>query len=271
MKLEFKINKFALARDAFVQNNHAREKKEKIPFPFWVKLENTFWNKFCDEPSYYLITPQHHDWALNELHISAGEKGFQNTFLDTSKKLEKIYQEITKSKEFKRLLLETEKYKIFVEKQWKENEKFVLDYFKNVLHLKIPDYSITVYIFHPKSHHGQANNKHILWGHSEDWKNYTTVYLAHEILHIITCGKFKDFETMHILIELSTDNELRIRLNKNGRYFTSKKSSAKMPLFLKKLWELEKEIIPYWKEYLKNQKGRSIIDLEKEIKGKIKN
>ena len=75
---------------------------------------------------------------------------------------------------------------------------------------------------------------------------------------------------MHILIALATDNELRIRLNKNGRYFTYKKTSAE-PLYLKKLWELERKITPYWKEYLKNRKGRSIIDLEKEINRKIKN
>jgi len=260
MKLEFKISKFALARDTFVQNNRAREKNGKIPFPFWIKLEKRLWDKFCDEPSYYLINSLHYDWAQDELHISAGEKGFQDTFLDVSKKLEKIYQEIMKSKEFKRLFLETEKYKDFAEKQWRKNEKFVLNYFKDILGLKIPNYSITVYIFHPKSYNGQTTNKHILWGHSEDWKNYTTVYLAHEILHVLTDGKFKDFEIMHSLIELATDNELRI----------NKKTSAE-PLYLKKLWELERKIIPYWKEYLKNQKGRNIIDLEKEINRKIKN
>jgi len=266
MKLEFKINKYALVKDAFIQNfNYCKNNKAKNPpFPFWEKLENRFWKKFCNEPSYYLINPKYSDWGLNEIFVQAEEIGFKKTFSDTAKTLERIYKEIIKTKEFKRLFFETETYKNFVEKQWKKNEKFVLEYFKNTLNLKIPNYKVTVYIFYPKSFCGHANakTKIILWGHSEDWENYTTVYLAHEILHIITDVKGCS-DIAHALIELAADNELRIRLNKKGIYFKEKKIN----IGNKHLQKLEKEILPYWEKFLeKNKNKKDIFWLEKEIK-----
>ena len=120
------------------------------------------------------------------------------------------------------------------------------------------------YIFHPKSFNGHANSekKTIKWGHSEDWKNYSTVYLAHEILHIIVNDTS---ENMHAIIQLATDNELRIRLNKEGEYFTFRKipDIKEMSSYIRKIFDLEKEIYPKWKEFLKDNKNRSIIDLEK--------
>ena len=204
MKLEFKINQPALIKDFFSQKNnffsHLKKTKEKL------------WEKYCNKPAYHLLNPSFTEWGLSEIFAQADEIGFKKSFSKTSDLLEKIYKEILKSKEFKKLLSETEKYKDFVEKQWKKNEKFVLEYFKDTLGLKIPKDKITIYIFHPKSFNGHANSekKTIKWGHSEDWKNYSTVYLAHEILHIIVNDTS---ENMHAIIQLATDNELRIRLN----------------------------------------------------------
>jgi len=271
MKFQFKINKLALIRDTFVLNNDYRLKQKNSPFLFWTKLEKQLWEKFKNEPGYYLINPIYSDWAFKKIYILAEKKGIEKTFLNIAKTIRKIYKDITNSKEFKQLFSETEKYKIFVERQWNKNKNFVLSYFKNDLGLKIPNYTITIYIFHPKSHNGYADcqTKSILWGHPENWKNYTTVYLAHELLHILTYKKLKDFDVMHALIELATDNELRIRLNKKGKYFIPKQKK-KMPLHIKKLFDLERKIYPYWKEYLKNRKGRNIFDLEREIIQKLK-
>jgi len=258
MKLEFKINKLALIKDAFSQKEG-----------FLDTLKERLWEKYRNEPAYHLLSPSFTNWGLGEIFIQAGEIGFKKSFLKTADFLEKISEEVLKSKEFKKLLSETEKYKSFVEKQWQKNEKFVLDYFKSVLGLKIPKDKFTVYIFHPKSFNGHANSetKTIRWGHSEDWQNYSTVYLAHEIIHIIT----KDAsEVMHALIQLATDNELRMRLNKKGEYFTFKKvlNIEKMPPHIKKVYELEKKIYPVWKEYLESGKRKNILELKEEIEEK---
>jgi len=47
--------------------------------------------------------------------------------------------------------------------------------------------------------------------------------------------------TSHGIIELITDNELRIRLNKKGRYFNEKGQDVGHPY----LREIEKKILPY--------------------------
>jgi len=113
IKLEFKINKFALIRSIFVSNNYYRKNQKHILFPFWLKLENHLWKKFRDDQAYYFINPIHLDWALDEITIETEEKGFRNSFLDIVEKVEKIYKEIEKTKEFQRLLAETKKYKNF--------------------------------------------------------------------------------------------------------------------------------------------------------------
>lgn len=267
MIIEFKINKIALATDLFAfHNKWHRQKPEKSPFPSWLDLEKQLEEKFKNEPGYYLINPNpqfNYFWALKELGLQFEEKGFQKTFLDVSKKIEKIYQEILKSKEFKKILSETEKYKDWTEKQWEKNEKFILNYFRNALGLKIPNYKIVVYIFHPDLYNGHSDyqTKTILWGHSEEWKNYSVVYLAHEILHILIGRKYGNYDLMHAIIELAANNELRIRLNKKGVYFKEGKSVIAHSY----LEDLKKKILPFWKEYLKNRKERSIFDLEKEL------
>lgn len=267
MMIEFKINKIALATDLFAfHNKWYRQEPQKSPFPSWFNLEKELEKKFRDEPGYYLINPNpqfNYFWALKEFGLQFEEKGFQKTFLDVSKKIEKIYQEILRNKKFKKILAETEKYRDWVEKEWRENEKFILNYFKNTLGLKIPNYKIVVYIFHSDLYNGHSDyrTKTILWGHSEEWKNYSVVYLTHEILHILIGKKYGNYDLMHAIIELSTNNELRIRLNKKGVYFKEGKSV----IIHSYLRDLEKKILPFWKEYLKNRKERNIFNLEKEL------
>lgn len=263
MKLEFKINRTALATDIFAANKFYQEKNPATNyFSFWTNLENRLLSKFKNEPAYYLLnTKQHYDWAFEKMGFESDTKGFEQTLAKTGKTLDEIYKEIFKSPEFKRILSETEKYKKWLEKEWVKNEKKVFSYFQDTLGLKIPDDKITVYVFHPKSCHGRADRqtKTILWGHHEDWKSYSVVYLAHELLHIIADKNYT--KTMHAIIELATDNELRIRLNKQGQYF----KEGKFEIGHKYLKSLKKQILPQWQKFLENREKRNIIDLEKEL------
>ena len=64
---------------------------------------------------------------------------------------------------------------------------------------------------------------------------------------------------------LISDNELRIRLNKGGRYFYSEGKKVGHP-FLK---EIEKQMLPYWLNYLK-RKQKNIIYFYKQLEKIIK-
>ncbi|OGM95684.1 hypothetical protein A2532_02880 [Candidatus Wolfebacteria bacterium RIFOXYD2_FULL_48_11] len=178
--------------------------------------------------------------------------------------MERIYDDIRRSKEFKQLRKETEQHLLQVSKQWDLNKKFTLSFIQEVTGITLPNKTITVFITHPKLANGRALITHnaILWGHEEDWKNYHTVYLCHELMHILTWHTQKDYAVMHALIELMTDNELRIRLNGKGEYFTENGQLVGH----KDLQELEQKILPIWQNYLAGKlKAKNIFELEKYI------
>ena len=74
------------------------------------------------------------------------------------------------------------------------------------------------------------------WGH---FQNYTTVYLWHEILHLIM--ELEDVS--HAVNQMATDNELRIRLNKTS-YPPLEGHDWLKPIM--------KKILPKWGDYLQS-------------------
>jgi hypothetical protein len=235
------------------------------PFSAWKKLEEEIWQKYKDEPAYYFLNPKYISAALEQIQTEFSENNIKNTFIKHSSILEKIYREIFQTKEFKKLYRETLKYLLATEKQWGKNEKIVLELLQTISGLSIPKNKITVYITHPKSCNGKLIEKNIIaWGHKEDWKNYTTVYLCHELLHIMTWpGHFEPhYNILHALISLTAENELRIRLNKRGKYFKEGKFCVVAPETIL----LKKRILPYWKKYLLGKLGKNILELKDFLK-----
>jgi len=243
MKLLFKINPNYLLFHSFAQARGV------FPFKEWNKLLLNLWQK-SKEVFYFL--GGYPEVALYLKRIS--------DFKELSEKTIKILNQIKRSKEYQRLLKETEDYKKFVEKQWKRNEKKVFSILEELLGRKLPSKKIYVYITHPKLKNGKVIDKNIIvWGHSEDFPNYATVYLCHEIMHLLT--DLDRSKITHAVIELMIDNELRIRLNGKGRYF-------QFPGH-KDLVKLERKILPHWKKYLKTPKKdffKFLEDLKKSLK-----
>ncbi|GIW67381.1 MAG: hypothetical protein KatS3mg096_249 [Candidatus Parcubacteria bacterium] len=172
-----------------------------------------------------------------------------------------LFNKILESKEFKKFLKETEDYSQWLENEWNLKKDIVLKNLEDITGLKIIDKNLNVDVFvvKPPLKGGFVipHKKIIVWGHSEDWSNYSIVYLCHELLHILTYKKYKHPNLMHALIELATDNELRIRLN-GGKY----------PPFVghSYLENIKKKIYPIWKQYLnKKLKVKDIIELEELI------
>lgn len=267
MKLQFKIDSKYLI-------HHASDRYYSNPthfdaFLLWTPLVNRINKKYQNLPAYYFLNFSnniHLDWASKDLIIDAASGGepFTIAFRKMATSIEAIYTDIYQSKEFKKLRKETEAHLIAVSNQWEKNKKFTLAFVQEISGISLPDKTITVLITHPKMHLGRAVVEHntILWGHTEDWINYSTIYLCHELMHILTKEKQRNEKVMHALIELMTDNELRIRLNSGGEYFTENTQ----PIGHKNLNELEKKILPIWQEYLAGKlKAKNIFELEKYI------
>lgn len=249
MKLQFKIDKTYLLV-------HSLNASQNLPFHAWEHIKDQIWNK--SKETYFLING-YSEFILFIIN--------QNKMKETYKKINCLTKELFKTKEFKKLYRETNNYLKTLKKQWGGNKKQALKILEELLGLPLPNKTITVLVTHPKLKNGFniPDLNTICWGHPEEWKNYSTVYLCHEMMHII----IKDYQNdniMHALIELMTDNELRIRLNKRGKYFKQGKFEVGHP-YLRKL---EKKMFPYWIKYLKKENKKTLFDLEKELCLKLK-
>lgn len=224
MKLVFLVNK----KYTFLHALNAGQHNE--PFKNWANFTFKKWQKHPQE-CYFLAGFA--EWPL-----------LKKTSLKTlASETEKLLNKWLKTPESRRLIRETEQYRKWVQKEWNRGGKRALKELENIIKTPLPKKKISVYITHPKLKNGLAVTPEIItWGHEEEWPNYSIVYLCHEILHTIFWGKTSDF--IHAVIELATDQELRIRLNGGGKYF-------EFPTH-KHLLKLEKKLLPYWKSYLKN-------------------
>lgn len=154
-----------------------------------------------------------------------------------SKEMEVFFSSIKESKEYIKILDQTKERLEFCNKQWEKNLPLTLKTMEELSGFEFSNV-YTIYIIHPAFTGGRyLGNRKILWGGLEEWNNYTTGYAWHEILH----NYFGRSDLDHALIQLMTDEELRVRLN-GGSY----------PPYVghNDLYPLMDKILPYWKEYL---------------------
>ncbi|MDD5638875.1 MAG: hypothetical protein PHO28_03150 [Candidatus Pacebacteria bacterium] len=262
IKLDFQVNKHYLT---YILLNKSEDFFD-LPLKQKVKVfKQNIWEKHKNNPLYYFIhlaSYKHVKWAIENIYLDNDLQFSRTQITKLSKDIQKIFQSIFRSQEFKIILKETTQYKNSVKRQWDHNQNFVLNYLEEMLGQKLPNLSLPVYIIHPKLKEGRINSKKsIIWGHSEDWPNYSTVYLAHELLHILfNYYKIPQNKISHAIIELISDNELRIKLNKKGGYFKEEKEHIGHSYLRKN----EKIILPYWLKYLK-KKQKNIYSLYKTL------
>jgi len=224
------------------------------PFPEWSKLSYDLNKKY----------PAGIDF-LSDPSLSFLGK----TLSKNEKQAKKIISEILKTKQFQRLYKETNVYLKMVKKQWDQNKKIAVDTIKNLSGLEMPLQEIKVFITHPKTGNGMAIPYYdaIMWGHSEDLPNYSTIYICHELMHLLTQGA-KNQDIMHVLIEFMTDKKLREIVN-NEKLEYIERVAPNMPPHIKNKINLSRKILPYWEEYLTKKKPKNIFELEKYIIKKI--
>jgi hypothetical protein len=156
-----------------------------------------------------------------------------------------FFATLEQSKEFAVLREQTEISMAHAKEQWEKNYPLTSHIMQDITGFDVGK-ALTAYITHPGLPNGKyLGNNILMWRHQEAWENYTTVYLWHEILH----SYFDPGKVNHALIELVTDNELRIRLNQ-GTY----------PPFVghNYLTPIKEKIFPYWQTYLHEiEEGKS--------------
>ncbi|MBI4181406.1 MAG: hypothetical protein HY520_00360 [Candidatus Aenigmarchaeota archaeon] len=139
---------------------------------------------------------------------------------------------------FGRLHSQTEQYRAETAARWRaDGDRSTAD-MENITGLDVAGERFTVWITHPSLKNGvYFGNQQIGWGHAEDFPHYTTIYLWHEILH----SKLPDEDHAHAVIQLATDDELRVRLN-GGSYPPHMGHEEFFP-------EMDR-LLPAWRNYL---------------------
>jgi hypothetical protein len=215
-------------------------------------------------------------WEMNEylyailsqnLEPLVFKKGLSNGISVATSSLKGNLSAIYATDDFKKIFRETKKYTIGIEREWNRNYKTALAHLTDITKIDLSkiEKEITVYVSHPKLCRGRSylEDDVIAWSHSDEWKNYATVCLWHEIMHHITADASVAPHLMHALIELSCDNELRIRLNGGGKYF----KENNVPIGHAYLVSLERKLLPDWKGYLHDPK-ENIFQFEKRMSKK---
>lgn len=239
MKLNFIINEDYLFVHTLSSTSSDRFSSKKYKKDI-IALQNLAWRKSKRCYNFLIGRLLPNDWT--DKNVKSLSREFP-IFLNAARK----------TSQYKKILLQTKKYLNFCQDQWNKNYSFSQIVMKELTGFEL-NKIFDVYITHPSLKNGRylGNNK-IVWGHNEDWLNYTTVYLWHEILH----SYFKNTDWSHALIQLMADNELRIRLN-----------SGKYPPFVghENLFPLMRRMLPYWKKYLKS-KQKDILKLQELLTG----
>lgn len=168
---------------------------------------------------------------------------------DFPSELQNLARALKRTSEWRRMLEQTKQYQNDVETQWLSNYDRTLTLMQEMTGLRLGG-QYTVYLTHPSLRNGHYWDRNkITWGHHEDWPNFSTVYLWHELLHSKLPDNGSD-EVSHSVIELTTDEELRVRLN-GGSYPPWEGQPE--------LSETKEKILPYWREYLVTPERRILI------------
>ena len=202
-----------------------------------VDVQNEAWR--VSQPTYDLLAGRLYPHVISNIEAIVSE-------------LPKFFQTVVRSLPFQKLRGETERYLEFCAEQWENNRERTTQIVRDLTGFDL-DRAFVVYITHPSLRNGHLiDDAHIAWGHHEDWPNYTTVCLWHEILH----AYFERNDLNHALIQFIADNELRVQLN-GGTY----------PPFIghSHLFPLMERLLPKWKQHLATKPPRDLAALQRVV------
>ena len=206
------------------------------------------------------------------------EQMVRNNTLDS--KIDEIFQDVL----FNKYYNETLAYFNSLQDNWLNNKEKINSWLKETIKLNPSQKITPVYVSHPTLNTGKCvDQQYIFWGHYKGIKdiNYNLTYLCHENLHSLlpnanfmppTIKLYYDkesnisfqehwknlnssienyyqifdfeFDMIHAVIELISDNELYTILSKESKY----KEGHNNPDF--SLVKYKKLIFPYWFDYL---------------------
>jgi len=259
MKINFLIDQNHLAYKLWLSSVIDKKKPEKD----WQKLKEKIESQFGDYAAYCFFDKK---YMAQGLDWSGYQSGKDNDLIRDEVFIGKIFDEIFRSKVFQKAKKETEVYLKKVKQQWEDSKKW-LKVFEKYIGLKLSK-NVDIFILHPQLKIGSfIKDGKIEWGNPDNFPNYQFIGICHEILHLLTEDEFNKNKTqedqwlLHAVIYLAADQELRVRIN-SSTYFLPELNKYYHPKLISKATE----ILPLWKEFLKNRTQKSIVAFFRSMK-----
>jgi hypothetical protein len=194
-------------------------------------------NKYRED----IVAFQNYAWGLSQSSYQAlaGRLSLALFFATSSiEALAAYLTQLEQSPAFATIHQQTQDFVTVVQAQWERNYAVSSGAIQELTGFDLHQ-TFVVRLTHPSLCNGRYLGDNVFtWGHREEWPNYATVYLWHEILH----AYFPFDDLSHALIQLLTDNELRAILNTGTSYPPLVGHQALFPLM--------ENCLPYWRDYL---------------------
>jgi len=168
------------------------------------------------------------------------------SFVDLAKRAEQLLPDMVADPLFKPLLGQTQSALSRTREEWEADYVKSSSIMRELTGLKL-DGDFDVQITHPSQRNGHGGNP-IGWTYRQDFPHYNTVYLWHEIMHsFIEADRHADavVNVEHAVIQLLTDNELRVRFN-GGTYPPLEGHKETVPMM--------ERLLEDWRAYLAGAK-----------------
>jgi len=174
----------------------------------------------------------------------------QFTLPEIGKRIDQLVQTLRLEATTAEILKQTAKALADVRKEWEHNYFKSHEILSDLTGLSL-DKTFQVFMTHPSTPQGFNDLRgNIFWTYRLDFPNYNTVYLWHEIMHYYVDPGHNHERVAHSIVELLTDEELRVRLNGVGYLpFVGHEGLRK----------IEMQLLPSWQSYIK-QKGKKNIN-----------
>ncbi len=220
------------------------------------------------QPTADVVAFQNRAWELDKDAYRFLQDGItarlmfeDDAIIKLSRRANDLLNKLPQEKAYKPIINATMEAQEKMRHEWEEDLGKSYSWMCEMMGIPI-DIECEVFITHPSIKNGTGSNKKIYWTYRQDFPHYNTIYLWHETLHSILPSQSKDqlVNLEHAVIELLTDNEMRVLFNK-GEY---------PPLIGHSyLEQMETKMIPLWREYLKssNKNIKTFID---EVRKKLK-
>lgn len=246
-KLVFTINKKHLAYQNWLK--HFTE--PGVASVEWRRLYDSLKEKYGKDIAFTFFDLNYVGWSIDTTTMNAdGELRIKNARL-----VNEIFEEIFSTNLFKDTLIKAAEYKELLEAQWAEYGEEALRQLKDISRLGIDSKGVEVYVLNPEIENGSyIEGNRIEWGFTEIYPKSNIIGICHEILHVHTADQASN--TMHALIFLAAQEELRCRLNNKTEYF----NNDGVETYHKHLIEDQKRLLPEWRGYLAESES-TLIDL----------